>query len=215
MKYDYGFFDETLHRVRRLRAYSIDKSYLLDAPGLIFPGMELQGIPRVVEDGEDDPSLVIETRSYARTPGSELAKLESTLLNSLPEDFLEFHRLYDEALLTTQTYPIHLWNEARILEEIEMWRDNYTYPLRFFRFADYWDNYGFYYGLWQAEPGGGEWRVVICHHSIRDDDLDHGRDDEYILAPSFYEWLKDFIARDGIPDPYQEIGPEGGYLDPV
>lgn len=215
MKFDYGFFEETLHSLRRLRAYSIDKSYLLGAPSRVFPEMDLQGIPRVVEGGEDDPSQVIETRSYARTPGSELAKLESTLLNSLPEDFLEFHRLYDEALLTTRTYPIHLWNEARILKGIERWRDSYTYPSRFFRFAEYWDVSELYYGLWQAEPGGEEWRVVICDHSDRDDDLDNGCEEEYILAPSFYEWLKDFIARDGIPDPYQEIGPEGGYLDPV
>ncbi len=215
MKHDYEFFEETLHRLRRLRSYSIDKSHLLDAPGQVFPGMELGMSPRIVEGEGDDPSQVILTRSYARKPGKGLAKLEAVLQNKLPEDFLEFHRIYDEALLTTRTFPIHLWSEEKILDEIEGWRDLYPYPLRFFRFAQYWDIYGLYYGLWQENPDGNEWRVVICSHSQRDDDLDQDVEQEYVLARSFHDWLKDFIERDGIPDPYKEIGPEGGFLDPA
>jgi hypothetical protein len=79
MKYDYGFFEETLHHLRRLRSYSIEKSYLLDAPVQLFPGMELGMAPRVLEGGEDDPSQVILTRSYARKPGKGLAKLEALM----------------------------------------------------------------------------------------------------------------------------------------
>jgi hypothetical protein len=215
MKYDFGFFEESLHTLRRLRSYSIDKSYLLDAPGQVFPELETGMAPKVLEGGEDDPSQVILVRSYARKPGKGLAKLEALLRNRLPDDFLGFHCLYDEALVTTRTYPIHLWNEETIIEEINGWRDLYPYPVRFFRFAQYWDIYGLYYGLWQETDGGDDWRVVICSHNQRDDDLDDFVEKECILCPSFHEWLKDLIARDGLPDPYKEIGPEGGFLDPA
>lgn len=120
MKYDFGFFEESLHTLRRLRSYSIDKSYLLDAPGQVFPELETGMAPKVLEGGEDDPSQVILVRSYARKPGKGLAKLEALLRNRLPDDFLEFHRLYDEALVSTRTYPIHLWNE-------EIPADQYVY----------------------------------------------------------------------------------------
>jgi hypothetical protein len=56
--------------------------------------------------------------------------------------------------------------------------------------------------------------LLITGYDNRDDHLDHGREEEDILAPSFYDWLKDFIERDGLPDPYMDIGPEGGFLDP-
>jgi hypothetical protein len=168
--------------------------------------------PRVVEGSEDDPSQVILTRSYARKPGKGLGNLEKVLQNSLPEDFLQFHQLYDEALITTRTYPIHLWNEDQILSGIESWRDQYPYPLRFFRFGEYWDCRELWFGLWQVNPGTDDWRVIITSHDNRGDVLDWGREEEYILAPSFHEWLKNFIERDGLPDPYMT---DFGTLDPA
>lgn len=171
--------------------------------------------PKLLSEDADHWGRTVLTRSYARKPGKGLEKLESLMHNRLPEDFLEFHRLYDEALVTTRTYPVHLWNEEMIIDEIKGWRDLYPYPLRFFRFAQYWDIYGLYFGLWQETEGGDDWRVVIASHSERDDDLDNAVGSEYILGPSFHDWLKDFIGRDGLPDPYKEIGPEGGFLDPA
>ncbi len=215
MKHDYGFFERSLHNLRRLRAYSMDKSYLLEAPSQIFRGEDPGMTPRILEGGEDDPSQVVLTRSYARKPGNGLWKLGAVLQNRLPDDFLEFHRLYHEALVTTRTFPVHLWGEEKILKEIEDWRDLYPYPLRFFRFGEYWDNYGLWFGLWQSDPETNQWKVVITSHDNRDDHLDHGRESEYILAPSFHDWLEDFIARDGLPDPYMRIGPTGGFLDPA
>jgi hypothetical protein len=213
MKHDYEFFEDILHRLRRLACGGPDVSSLTDAPGELFPEQDLGMAPKILK--EQGWERVILTRSYARKPGKGLARLEALMQNRLPEDFCEFHRLYDEALLTTRTFPIHLWSEEKMLEEIEGWRDLYPYPLRFFRFAQYWDIYGLYYGLWQENPDGNEWQVVICSHSQRDDDLDQDVEQEYVLARSFYDWLKDFIERDGIPDPYKEIGPEGGFLDPA
>jgi hypothetical protein len=132
----------------------------------------------------------------------------------LPDDFLEFHQLYDEALLTTRTYPIHLWSEEKILEGIEDFRDLTDLPIRFFRFAEYWDQRELWYGLW-LDPGDATWKVAVADMSDRDQIYEENISEEYILSSSFRAWLKDFIRRDGLPDPYKGIGPEGGFLDPA
>lgn len=180
MKYDYEFFEESLNRLRRLRSNTLGSGYLLDAPEQLFPEQSFGIVPKLLEEDEDHWGRVVLARSYARKPGKGLAKLEALMQSRLPDDFLEFHRLYDEALLTTRTYPIHLWSEEKILEEIGGWRD--PYPIRFFRFAQYWDIYGLYYGLWQETEGGEDLRVVIVSHTERDDDLDDAVESEYILA---------------------------------
>ena len=210
MNYDYGFFEESLHRLRKLKAYSMGNGYLVDAPRQIFPDMELGMTPRILS--EDPDGWVVLTSSYARKPGKGLHEVENILQNQLPDDFIEFHRLYDEALVTTRTFPVHLWNEEKILDGIAMWRDLYPYPLRYFRFGEYWDRYELWFGLWQANPKLNEWKVVITSYDNRDDHLDSGRPEEYILAPSFYAWLKSFIERDGLPDPYMT---QFGTLDPT
>lgn len=213
MKFEYTFFEESLHRLRRLTCGGPDVSCLIDAPQWLFPEQDFGMAPKILK--EEGWEREILTRSYARKPGRELAALEKVLQNRLPGDFLEFHRLYDEALVTTRTYPIHLWSEERILKEIEMWRDLYSYPLRFFRFGEYWDRNELWFGLWQENPDINSWKVIITAYDNRDDHLDSGRSEEYVLATSFYEWLKSLIERDGLPDPYMDIGPEGGFLDPA
>lgn len=213
MKYNYQFFEESLHQLRRLACGGPDVTCLIDAPRQLFPDQDFGMAPKILK--EEGWERVILTRSYARKPGKGLAKLGTLMQNHLPEDFLEFHQLYDEALVTTRTLPIHLWSEEKILEEMKTWRDLYPYPLRFFRFGDYWDRNELWFGLWQSDPDINQWKVLITGYDNRDDHLDHGREDEYILAPSFYEWLKDFIARDGLPDPFMDIGAGGGVLDPA
>lgn len=215
MNYDFNFFEQSIQRLRRLRSYSYDKSCLLKAPQRLFPDLDLGMSPRVLEGTRDDESQVILTRSYARKPGKGVHRVEAALQNTLPADFAEFHRLYDEALVLTRTFPIHLWNEAQMLQGIEHWRDDSDQPFRFFRFGQYWDHYGLWYGLWQRTPGTADWPVVIADSADRDQFYDAHVDDEYILAPSFHIWLKDLIARDGLPDPFMRIGAEGGFLDPA
>lgn len=190
----------------------MDKSYLLDAPSQIFPEMELGMAPRVLEGGEDDASQVILTRSYARKPGKGLQNLEKILQNQLPEDFLEFHQLYDEVFITTRTYPVFLWNEEKIIEEFELWRDLCPDPIRFIRFGEYWDRQSLYFGLWNQVPGSSEWRVAIAEWGDRDQIYEKDIADEYILGSSFHAWLKCFIERDGLPDPFMT---RFGTLDPA
>jgi hypothetical protein len=215
MNYDYSFFDESINRLRRLACCVSDVTWLTDAPVRIF-GDDLGMAPRILS--EVGGERVILTRSYARKPGHGVEKLEAVLHNRLPIDFREFHELYDEALVTTRTYPIHLWSEKKILDGIENWRDLYPYPLRFFRFGEYWDRYELWFGLWQARPETDDWRVVITSYDNRDDHLDLIRPEQFeesILARSFYDWLRSLIERDGLPDPYMGLGPEGGLLDPA
>lgn len=211
---DYRFFEDGLKLMRRLKAYNA-ASCLLDAPRQLFPENDFGMAPKVLEGTDEDDTQIILTRSYARKPGRGVVKLEEKLQNRLPEDFRLFHGIYDEALVTTRTYPLHLWNVDRIIREIEDWRDVDEFPLRFFRFGGYWDIYGLYFGLWQEKPNGSDWKVVIAADGERDDHLDCFVEAEYILGESFHAWLKSWIERDGLPDPYQEIGPEGGFLDPA
>jgi hypothetical protein len=215
-KFDYSFFEDSLHKLRKLRAYSIDKSYLLKAPAQIFPDLELGIAPKVLEGTDADSSQVILTKSFARKRPQKLDRLEQKIKGSLPDDFRQFHEIYDEALIVTRTMPIKIFTESAILEEIEMWRDCFDKPLRFFRFGVYWYYGNRYFGLWKPNENSNEWSVVYTSHNHRDDDFDASDFDmEDIVSSSFYKWLKILIETDGIPDPLMEIGPEGGFLDPV
>jgi len=227
MNFDFRFFEDSLHRLRKLRFRGYDASPMLEAPRQMFPDLDLTmaphllsetgGSPVMSETEGSPPARVILTRSYARPrqAGRSVQQLEEALQNVLPRDYNQFLEAYDEALVTTRTYPIHLWSVDQIIREIAFWRDVDAFPLRFFRLGQYWDIYGLYLGLWQTVPNGADWRVVIASHSSRDDDLDLSVESECILAPSFHAWLKTLIETDGLPDPYKGIGPEGGFLDPV
>jgi hypothetical protein len=213
-KFDYSFFEDSLHRERKLRAYSIDKSPLLKAPRLLFSDMDLGDIPKVLEGTSDDPSQVILARSIARKRDQKLDHLKYKIWNPLPDDFREFHEIYDEALIVTRTMPIHLWTEDDIIKNIDIWRDCFDHPIRFFRFGGYWD-YDLHFGLWKPDENS-EWSVVITSNDNRDDifeTYDLGK--EQLLSSSFYKWIHDLIKNDGIPDPYMGIGVEGGFLDPA
>lgn len=183
MKYDYGFFEESLHTLRRLACGGPDVTCLIDAPRQVFPEQEFGIAPKILK--EEGWERVILTRSYARKPGKGLARLEALMRNRLPDDLLEFHRLYDEALLTTCTYPIHLWNERKILEGIEEFRDLTELPIRFFRFGEYWDRRELWFGLW-LHPTDATWKVAIADMSDRDQIYEENISEDYILAPSFY-----------------------------
>lgn len=212
MEIDYSFFEKSINKLRVLSCGGPDVTCLIDAPVRLF-GNDLGVAPKILSEVGWERTIL--TRSYARKPGKGLEKLEQTLKAVPPCDFQNFHVLYEEALVTTRTFPIHLWSEKKILEEIENWRDLYPFPLRFFRFGQYWDRYGLWFGLWNVLPGGPDWKVIITSHDNRDDDLDSGRSKEYILGSSFHEWLKGLIERDGLPDPYMDLGLDGGFLDPI
>jgi hypothetical protein len=168
VKFDYSFFEDSLNNLRCLRAYSPDKSYLLEAPKRIFAEVDLGLAPQVMEGEEDDSSQIILTRSYARI--SNYKNLECVLKNSPPMDFEAFYRVCDEALVTTRTMPIHLWKIDHMIDRISNFRDVYDYPIRFFRFGEYWDMQSLQFGLWQSNPMVSEWSVVIVSTRHRDQD---------------------------------------------
>ncbi len=210
MKFDYSFFEESIHRMRKLRAHSIGNGYLVDAPHQVFPDLELGMAPQILSEEPD--GWIVLTKSYARKPGKGLLKVEEVMQNTLPNDFLEFHQLYDEALITTRTYPIHLWNEDRILEEIELSRDESPQPYRLVRFGNYWDTSDLYFALWNVDPVRGTWEVVVASLDERDQIIECSMPPEAILGRPFHTWLKDFIERDGVPDPFMT---RFGTLDPA
>jgi hypothetical protein len=97
----------------------------------------------------------------------------------------------------------------------EFFRDDFTKPLRVFRFGDQYDREATQFGMWLEEPGTMKWRVISTAVGCLDDLDDDYVEPERILASSFSEWLKDWINRDGLPDPFMELGLEGGYVDPA
>jgi hypothetical protein len=170
----------------------------------------------IVTPESEDGDHVFDTTSYAASPGHGLAALQEMVGWPLPPDLVAFYELFEKALVVTRTHPLHIWPEDKILRLTrEFYRDDFTKPLRVFRFGDYFDCETTQFGMRLEEPGTMKWRVfstaVGCLDDIDDDQVDPDR----ILAPSFREWLADWIARDGLPDPFMQLGPEGGYIDPV
>ena len=119
--------------------------------------------------------------------------------------------------MVTRSYPIHLWNEAKILEDAtQWWRHSFVKPIRFFRFGEYFDREAQHFGLWQEHLGFGAWKVAVTSIDHRDEEYDRDEiDSVYIMGNSFYDWLRDLVERDGLPDPFIEVGEAGGFLDPA
>lgn len=218
MSFDYTFFNQTLTRLRRLRSRISYPWYVLDAAKQIASSEDLEVAPKVIWTANDTSGeTIFDTTSYAKQPGSELRQLIEYLGQTPPEDFLAFHRLYAEALVVTRSYPIHLWSEAKIVEEAsQWWRHSFVKPIRFFRFGGYFDREAQHFGLWQEHLGSGAWKVAVTSIDQRDEDYDQDNiDSVYIMGNSFYDWLRDLVERDGLPDPFIEVGEAGGFFDPA
>ncbi len=214
-KVSYRFFAETLVTPRRLKSYTW--------PGYIIRGTRetdasggLNGYPKMISQPESgDGEFIFDTTSYATAPGHGLPLLQEMVGWPLPSDFVTFYELYEQALVVTRTHPLHLWSEKKILDNIMDYREDFTKPLRIFRFGDQYDREATYFSLWLEEPGTMKWRVISTAIG-RLDDLDNDYvEPDRILAPSFSEWLWDWIDRDGLPDGFMGLGPEGGFLDPA
>lgn len=134
----------------------------------------------------------------------------------LPEDLASFYEQYAEAFVVTRTLPLHLWDIKTMKDWYNKMRYTYPYPIRFLRFADYWDMKATQFALWKPNPELENWIVVTTDIGQLDDHYDEiGFKDYYKVGDSFSEWLNDWIARDGLPDPFMKIGSEGGIIDPV
>jgi hypothetical protein len=205
-------FQASLITTRVLKGHD-NCHWMLDAAADI---MKEQSYPLPSVVYEDDNMTCLRMSSYARTPGMGVKPIEDFIQNTLPEDFCLFHQQYAEALVVTRTHPIHLWPVETIMEWLHRMRFKKPYPLRFLRFGDQWGRDATQYALWQPTPGIKEWRVVTTSVEENDDRYDDAElKDYYKLGNSFGEWLEDWIKRDGLPDPFMQIGPEGGFLDPV
>jgi hypothetical protein len=219
MIFDYSFFDDSLRKLRRLRSYTYPY-YILRGAVEVGSPRQLEIAPKVIsmDVSEVSETAVFDTTSYSKEPGSNLRQLLDFLGNELPPDFLAFYKKYAEALVVTRSYPIHLWSEGKMIEEATTrWRLwNLQKPIRFFRFGEYFDCEAQQFGLWQEKVGSGIWRVVVTDIDSRDEEFDADEmDPVYIMGLSFYDWLKDLIDRDGLPDPFIEVSEKGGFLDPA
>ncbi len=219
MPFDYTFFQESLTKVRRLRSLVAHPGDIFNGAAAIGTPEQLERSPKLIwEAGGDSIEMVCDLTNYARTAGGGLERLGGFLGCQLPGDFLDFHRLYSEALIVTRSYPMHIWSEDRILREAA---DNVLYrkrkrPYRFFRIGEYYDHDAQMFGLWEENCGSGIWRVVVTDHYTHDSEYDRDNIEPVLVrGASFYQWLKWLVEKDGLPDPFFEVGEEGGYLDPA
>lgn len=206
-------FEKSLRTQRVLKAYNY-ADYLRNAPAEIMRGQPASLPDIVYQEGD---VTYFSTSSYARGPGEDTGtEIEALLGNRLPSDFRAFYDKFAEALVVTRSYPIHIWNLNKISEWFWDMRYKKPYPLRFIRFGDYWDLRATQFALWQKDPAKLEWCVVATSVEQIDDQYDDPSFTDYNkLGDSFSAWLEDWVARDGLPDPFMKLGTEGGFLDPA
>jgi hypothetical protein len=204
MNSDYSFFEETLTKVRRLRSRFSYPYQILDGATEVASGQPSPVEPKVIwKSDTNEDETIIETSNYAARGGTGLDRLRAFLGNEPPLDFAEFYRRYSQALVVTRSFPTHLWDESKIVEEAEGWRLRKQRPIRFFRFGSYFDHPAQHFGLWQEKVGSDVWRVVVTSVERNDDEYDTDTMDPiYILGPSFHEWLWKLVESDGVDDPF-------------
>jgi hypothetical protein len=169
----------------------LGKSIAADAPKVVY---------------EEGRKIWVSTKSaYAIQPGNDLAGVRAFLENELPGDFLEFYREIREGLLITLSHPIHFWSEERMLEKLDEMRHARNGPVRFLRFADYFDLEATQFALWQPTPTWPTWRVVTTSVERIDDFYDtafvEDPNDVYVYAEDFTSWIKFLVETDGVDDP--------------
>lgn len=211
--YDYSFFDKFIDKTRLLKGchpYALVRGanetgtvdQLLRSPKIIIPA-----------DNQGE-NCIFEAASYATSPGHGLAKVQEMVGYPLPDDLLAFYERYEKALVVTRTYPLHMWHEDKIIEKIKWFREFFDKPFRVFRFGDQYDREATQFGMWLEEPGTDKWRIISTAIGIIDDMDDDNVTPDRIIGQNFYEWFKSWVERDGLPDPFMDLGPEGGFIDP-
>ncbi len=200
-KCDFCFFDRALRNARRLNGYPYDVFRGAEEAG---SSSQLKNYPRMLVEVDDGGDGVFETTSYATSPGHGLANLQFLIGTLLPAEFGAFYDLYQKALVVTCTYPLYLWPEKRIIDEITERREFLDRPMRTFRFGEHYEGQATQFGLWLEEPGTTHWRVISMDSGTIDEMDDPYVDPDRIIGNSFYEWLKDWIETDGASDPFFE-----------
>ena len=213
MFYNYTFLHDSIATIRRLKGcypYAIERGARENGAG-----DQLRRAPKIITPADEQgENCVFETSSYATSPGHGLPVLQSLVGHPLPQDFIAFHEQFEKALVVTRTAPLHLWQEDKIIEGIQRFRESPGQPFRVFRFGDQYEREATQFGLWLEELGTMKWRVITTAAGVIDDMDDDFIDPDRIIGDSFYEWLRSWIERDGLPDLCMGLGPEGGFLDP-
>ena len=211
---DYSFFHEPLSKPRRLLGCT--PWHVEDGAKETGSDEQLSKYPKIITPPDTNgENCVFETTSYANSPGFALNKLQEFVRNPLPLDFISFYNQYAKALVVTRTYPLCISPKEMIIKNIHRFHNSLDGDLRIFRFGDQYELEATQYGLWLEEPGTMKWRVVTTALGIIDDMDEAQMDPDRIVGECFYDWIRSWIARDGLPDPTMDLGAEGGFLDPV
>ena len=198
-KPDYNFFDKSLCNVRTLRGYHYD--VLLGSEEI---RNDASGSPaaRIVQEADEFGNCIFEATSYATVPGHGLSRLQELVRHPLPPEFIAFFEKYEKALAITLAYPLYLWPEEKIIEQINERREFLDRPMRTFRFGEQYETEATQYGLWLEVPGTMEWRVISMERGEIDEDDDPYVEPDRIVGASFFEWFKEWMESDGASDPF-------------
>ncbi len=215
MNYDYTFFRNyafTKRVLNGLRANGPFRGVLFDFFGseeeaskhyeIIFKPTDLNEYLFTV------PTIVSGYGAYFEG-GESIGLLEASIKAKLPEDFVQFYEQFGRSAIITRSEPIQIYSLKQMIDDFEDDPDIEIEEGRFFRFARYQDP--LYLGL-RRDDQTDEWQVVLCTYGLLYSEMISPEGREYVVAPSFYEWLKHLVETDGCPDEIYPRDPGAPYL---
>ncbi len=166
---------------------------------------------------------VVEISSCARSPGVGVEAIEAIIRQPLPDDFRDFYASYSEAVIVTRSRPLHLWPVSKIVSALELnaWAFEDDDVRHFFRFGEYLHADASHFALGQSPSDYKSWPVWFTSIEETDKECEvnlMSASNPYSLGRSFREWLKEFIASDGMNDYFlseHAESPGGAAYDPV
>ena len=197
MKYDYSFFEKHLAKRFKMRGSICGLQSIM---GEMFPK---------ADSAKNDArlfSLLGRTDSHDEflafgglsNGGTNTLLLEKSLRSKLPDDFKQFFEQFGECAIITRTEPVWIYSLQQMIDDFEDDPDVDYSEGRFFRFARF-NAHPCYLGLRKNEESD-RWEGVFCTYGLLYSEMIGPQGRGNIVAPSFYDWLKNLIETNGYPD---------------
>ena len=193
MKYDYSFFEKHAETSRR---YFGSISGVYSALIAVYKAASAVE-PMLQEERRADGEAFVAKGAYFNG-GESISALEAILRTPLPDDFKQFFEQFGECAIITRTEPVWIYSLQQMIDDFEDDPDVDYSEGRFFRFARF-NAHPCYLGLRKNEETE-RWEVVFCTYGLLYSEMIGPQGRGNIVAPSFYDWLKNLIETNGCPD---------------
>lgn len=142
----------------------------------------------------ETPALVRAKGAYCKG-GQSTAPLATSMNTQLPEDFVQFYEKFGETMIFTRAGAVWILSLQEMIDQYQDDPDITVREGRFFRFANF-PNHTLWLGFRRHDLTDA-WEIVVCDYGLLYSEMIGPQGRETVLAPSFYEWLKDLIETDG------------------